>query len=148
MEVPTMKKFLAISLCSLIFSAHSFAADTPASLDGVKVVTADEAKDLMGKGVKLFDTRVATEYAEEHIKGAISLPYGEKSKHEVAFDASADKFDDSKLPAENMIFQCNGPECWKSYKAAKWAHGKGKKNLYWFRGGIPEWKAKGYPTEK
>lgn len=143
-----MKKFLAISVISLILAVPAFCNDTPESLDGVKVVTADEAKDLMAKGAKLFDTRVATEFAEEHIKGAVSVPYGEKSKKEVAFDAAADKFDDSKLPADNMIFQCNGKECWKSYKAAKWAHGKGKKNLYWFRGGFPEWKAKGYPTEK
>jgi rhodanese-related sulfurtransferase len=111
-------------------------------------VTADETKDLMGKGAKLFDTRVPTEYAEEHIKGAMPLFYNEKSKKEVAFDEKLDKFDDSKLPAENMIFHCNGKECWKSYKASKWAVGKGKKNVYWFRDGIPAWKAKNFPTEK
>lgn len=143
-----MKKFLAVSMVSFILAVPAFCADTPEKLDGAKIVSADEVKDLMGKGTKLFDTRVATEYAEEHIKGAISAPYKEKSKKEAAFDASADAFDDSKLPAENMIFQCNGKECWKSYKAAKWAMGKGKKNIFWFRGGFPEWKAKGYPTEK
>ena len=142
-----MKKFLLICL-SLIFSNLAFSADTPPTLDGVKVVTADEVKDLMSKGVKLFDTRVATEYAEEHIKGAVSVPYGEKSKKEISYDVTSDKFDDTKLPAENMIFQCNGKECWKSYKAAKWALSKGKKSIYWFRGGFPEWKSKNYPTDK
>lgn len=143
-----MKNFLAFSILSLVLSFQAFGADTPETLDGAKVVTADEVKDLMSKGVKLFDTRVASEYAEEHIKGAVSVPYGEKSKKEVNYDASADKFDDTKLPPEKMIFQCNGKECWKSYKAAHWAIKKGKKEIYWFRGGFPEWKAKGYPTEK
>lgn len=136
-----------------LFTAQSiltvaFAIDTPESLEGVKVVSAEEAKTLMSKGAKLYDTRIASEYAEEHSKGAISLPYAEKSKKEVAFDASLDKFDDSKLPAENMIFQCNGKDCWKSYKASKWAVGKGKKSVYWFRDGFPGWKAAGFPVEK
>lgn len=139
--------FFAVFVFHSIFST-AFAIDTPTTLDGAKVITASEAKDLMAKGTHLFDTRIPSEYAEEHIKGAISLPYTEKSKKEVAFDASNDKFDDSKLPAENMIFQCNGPDCWKSYKAAKWAIGKGKKNVYWFRGGFPEWKGAKLPTEK
>ncbi len=140
-------KMLIIST-AMLFSTLSLAVDTPVSLEGVKIVTAKEANDLMEKGVKLFDVRVANEFAEEHIKGAISLPYSEKSKKEVTFDATQDKFDDSKLPAENMIFQCNGQDCWKSYKAAKWATGKGKKSVYWFRGGFPEWKAAGLPVEK
>lgn len=124
------------------------AADTPEKLEGCKVVSATEASDLMGKGAKMVDTRVATEYAEEHIKGAISVPYAEKSKKEEAYDMALDSFDDSKLPASNMIFQCNGKECWKSFKSCKWALKKGKKDVYWFRGGIPEWKTKALATEK
>jgi len=146
MKMNVMKTFAFSTV--MVFSTMAFAVDTPESLDGAKIVTAKEANDLMGKGSKLFDVRVASEYAEEHIKGATSVPYGEKSKKEVAFDATQDKFDDSKLPADNMIFQCNGADCWKSYKAAKWAVGKGKKTVYWFRGGFPEWKAAGLPVEK
>lgn len=140
-------KTLTLSTLMLL-STSSFAIDTPNSLEGAQIVTAAAAKDLIAKGIKVFDVRVASEYAEEHIKGAASIPYIEKSKKEVGFDASADKFDDSKLPPEGMIFQCNGADCWKSYKAAKWAVGKGKKGVYWFRGGFPEWKAAGLPVEK
>ena len=46
-----------------------------------------------------------------------------------------------------VIFHCNGPECWKSYKAAKVALGMGFKTVYWFRGGFPEWDANGLPVE-
>ena len=140
-------KSLATALV-LVAGIQAQAVDTPTSLKNCKIVTAAEAKDLMGKGAKVFDVRNATEYAEEHIQGAEKLPYTEKSKKEVNFKASEDSFDDSKLPASKMIFQCNGKECWKSYKACLWADTKGKKELYWLRGGIPEWKASGFPTEK
>lgn len=140
--------FLAAAML-LPFGAAQ-AADTPTSLAGATVVTADQVKDLMAKGAVLVDSRVANEYAEAHIKGAVSIPYKEKSPKDVNYDASLDSFDVSKLPADKnaaVIFQCNGPECWKSYKAAKSAIGAGYKKVYWFRGGFPEWKAKGYPTE-
>jgi rhodanese-related sulfurtransferase len=46
-----------------------------------------------------------------------------------------------------VIFACNGPECWKSYKSASAAIAAGYKKVYWFRGGFPEWSLAGYPTE-
>ena len=46
-----------------------------------------------------------------------------------------------------MIFYCNAGECWKSYKAAKVALDAGHTKVHWLRGGIPEWKSKGYPVE-
>jgi len=134
-----------------VVSFQAFATDTPASLKGATLIDAAKAKALQDKGVPIYDTRVATEYAEEHIKGAINLPYKEKSKKEAAFDASQDKFDDSKLPSDKnaeIVFQCNGKECWKSYKAAHWAISKDHKKVYWFRDGFPAWKKAGLPTEK
>jgi rhodanese-related sulfurtransferase len=98
----------------------------------------------------MIDTRVANEYAEAHIKGAMSIPYKEKSEKAINFDASVDSFDLSKLPADKagaLIFSCNGAECWKSYKAIHAAIKAGFKTVYWFRGGFPEWKAKGLPIE-
>jgi rhodanese-related sulfurtransferase len=126
------------------------AVDTPASLDGATVVTAEKVKDLQAKGATVVDTRVANEYAEAHIKGAISVPYKEKSAKAPDFDASQDSWDMSKIPADknvHLVLYCNAGECWKSYKSAKMAVKAGYKNVYWFRGGIPEWKAKGLPTE-
>ncbi len=143
--------FLAFTVtAALIFSNIGFAADTPASLHGATVVDAAKAKSLMDGGAKLFDTRVANEYAEGHIKGAVNVTYKEKSAKSPDFDASQDSFDLSKLPADKnapVVFQCNGPECWKSYKSSAAAIKAGYKKVYWFRGGYPEWKAKGLPTE-
>jgi rhodanese-related sulfurtransferase len=122
---------------------------TPSQLPGAQMVTASEVVALMQKGVPLIDVRLVKEYHEKHIRGAASIPYGEKSLKDVAFDpalddwAGPDKLDKTKP----VIFQCNGAECWKSYKAAKVALTKGFTTVYWFRGGFPEWESSGLAVE-
>jgi rhodanese-related sulfurtransferase len=69
------------------------------------------------------------------------VPYHEKSLKDVAYDAKLDDFSglaglDPKKPT---VFHCNGPECWKSYKASRAAIAQGFAKVYWFRGGMPEW---------
>lgn len=123
---------------------------TPESVSGATVVTAEQAKAMVEKGTLIVDTRVANEYVEQHIKGAVSIPYKEKSEKSVNYDPSVDSFDLSLLPVDkntSVIMYCNAGECWKSYKAIKAAVKAGYNNLYWLRGGIPEWKAKGFPVE-
>ena len=140
----------AVALVLAVSSQFALAAETPMTLAGASLVTADQVKDLQSKGAPVIDTRVAAEYAEAHIKGAISVPYKEKSAKDIGFDASQDAFDLAKLPADKnapVVFYCNAGECWKSYKASVMAIKGGHKKVNWFRGGIPEWKAKGLPTE-
>lgn len=123
---------------------------TPSRLPGATPVTAKDAQDLMTKGVKLYDTRSEHEYKENHIPGAISLSYQEKSDKTPDFDPTLDKFDLTKLPGDKnvpIIFACNGAECWKSYKASVLAMRSGHTKVYWFRGGLPEWKKEGYAVE-
>jgi rhodanese-related sulfurtransferase len=60
-----------------------------------------------------------------------------------------DQFDLSKLVQDKnapVVFACNGAECWKSYKASQAAIAAGYKQVYWFRGGFPEWNLAGLPT--
>jgi rhodanese-related sulfurtransferase/ABC-type phosphate/phosphonate transport system substrate-binding protein len=123
---------------------------TPAQLPGVKRVRAAEVKDLIAQHTVMVDVRSEKEYSEGHIPGAILVSYGEKSLKDIAFDAAIDSFPgidklDKKKP---VIFACNGAECWKSYKAAKAAVARGFTTVYWFRGGLPEWKAEGMPVER
>ena len=123
---------------------------TPTVLPGIKIVSAEEVKDMMGKGVPLYDVRIEQEYKEKHIKGALPLTYAEKSKKEVGYDAAQDQFKLAETVKDKnapLIFACNGGECWKSYKASVWASKLGYQNVYWFRGGFPEWKAKDLPME-
>lgn len=148
MRLPTK---LWLLFCTLfVASAQAATPLTPPDLPGVTVVTAAQTRDLMAKGVLIVDTRVASEYVEQHIKGAINIPYKEKSAKSPDFDPKLDRFDLSKLPADKntpVIFYCNAGECWKSYKSSKTALRAGYTKVYWLRGGIPEWRNNGLPVE-
>jgi len=131
-------------------SQSAIAKETPGTLAGATLVGAEKVQEMMRSGTAVYDVRVAAEYAEAHVKGAKSLPYKEKSAKDAGFDRSQDSFDLDKLPADKsvaLIFYCNAGECWKSYKASKLAIDAGFKRVFWFRGGLPEWRAKGLPTE-
>jgi rhodanese-related sulfurtransferase len=143
-------KWAASLAFGALTAASAYAAETPSSLAGVKNVSADEVKKMLDSGVPIIDTRVAAEYAEKTIKGAVSVPYKEKSTKDPGFDASQDQFDLAKLPANKsapLVFFCNAGECWKSYKASVVAQKAGYSKISWFRGGFPEWSSKGLPTQ-
>ena len=122
---------------------------TPKALPGATVVDLPTVKALVANGAVLVDTRIESEYKDKHIPGALWLPYGEKSLKDIAFDPKLDNFPGlARLnPDKNIVFQCNGPECWKSYKASRVAIANGFKHVYWFRGGMPEWEVAGERTE-
>jgi rhodanese-related sulfurtransferase len=122
---------------------------TPSQLPGATLVNASQVTDMQQKGVPVVDVRLAKEYHEKHIRGAASIPYAEKSLKDVAFDPAVDEWagPDQLDRNQPVIFHCNGPECWKSYKAAKVALSKGFKTVYWFRGGFPEWETAGLAVE-
>ena len=149
MKRKLMKMSLTV-LLSMGLALPVLAAESPDMLAGVKKVSAEEVKKMLDSGVPLIDTRVAAEYAEKTIKGAKSVPYKEKSAKDAGFDASQDQFDLGKLPADKaapLVFFCNAGECWKSYKASVVASKAGYSKIHWFRGGMPEWSAKGLPTQ-
>jgi rhodanese-related sulfurtransferase len=122
---------------------------TPSQLPGATIVTANEALALQQKGVPIIDVRIAKEYQEKHIRGAVPIPYGEKSLKDVAFDPKMDEWAGPQKLDKNqpVVFHCNGAECWKSYKAARVALANGFKTVYWFRGGFPEWETAGLAVE-
>lgn len=123
---------------------------TPTTLPGAKVVVAREVQQLIASGAVIVDTRTDKEYATKRIPGAVFVPYHEKSLKDVAFDSTKDDFAGvAKLdPSKPTVFACNGAECWKSYKASRVALSSGFKDVYWFRGGLPEWEAAGLPLAK
>ena len=124
---------------------------TPDRLDGVQLVSAEQVQALLAAGRAVaVDTRSAREFAAEHIPGAVHAPYGEKSLKERDYDVALDDLSaiaklDRKTP---VIFLCNGPECWKSYKASREALKLGFQTVFWFRGGMPAWRSGGKPTER
>jgi len=150
-----MKKVLSGILvgCSLLVlsgqQAYGEKPLTPETLEGATVVTAAWVKEHLGN-TTVYDVRKKAEYAESHIPGAVSAPYREKSDKTPEFDASEDSLDLSAFPSDknaSVVTQCNGPRCWKSYKAATVLIREGYTNVHWFRGGLPEWKEAGFPVE-
>lgn len=131
-------------------SVASMLNTTPTSLPGAKIISAAEAKALIAKGVPVYDVRVEDEYVAAHVPGSISIPYKEGSAKEVDFDQADDQFALNKLPKDKnapLVMYCDGTICWKSYKSTVMAIQAGWKNIYWFRGGFPEWKEAGMAIE-
>lgn len=124
---------------------------TPEVLPGAAIVTAEQVKKLVDQGVPLYDVRPESHYRELRIKGAKHVPYQMNSPKETDYDDAVDRFDLTKLPSDKnapMVFQCNGAECWYSYKAARYMVKRGFKKVYWYRTGLPAWQAAGFPIER
>lgn len=147
-------KHLFVTLFAPLFlltAGAALAADTPAEAPkGVTLVDAKKVQELQAQGATIVDTRKASEFGEGSIKGAISVPYDpEKSAKEVGFDPKMDTFDMSKLADKNakIVVFCNAGSCWKSYKSATVLAANGYKNVFWYREGVPDWKARKLPME-
>jgi rhodanese-related sulfurtransferase len=147
----TRNLFLAgLASFAFIYAAPVFANETPVTVKGVEIIDSAKAKSLMDSGVKMYDVRVANEFAESHIKGTINIPYKNTSVNAPEFDGSVDVWDITKLPADKaqpIIIQGNSPIGWRHYKASVLAVKAGYKKVYWLRNGIAEWKAKNFPVE-
>jgi rhodanese-related sulfurtransferase len=120
---------------------------TPRALPGATLVDAAGVAQLVqAGGVYLIDARNAEEFKAGHLPGAKLVPYVEKSAKDPDFNAKEDQFDLSQLPADKnatLVFSCNGPECWKSFKASHAAIKAGYTRVHWFRTGFPGWRDAG-----
>ena len=72
-----MKPLAVATLLAGIVAVPALADDTPNALNGAKVVAAEDVAKAQAAGAVVVDTRVASEFAEGHIKGAVSVPYRE-----------------------------------------------------------------------
>src|SRR3974390_179667 len=113
MRLTVIPRIALAFLVSIVLSGVARAGDTPATLAGAKLISAEEVAKAQAAGALVGDARVAAEYADGHIKGAINVPYREKSDKDVNFDASQDEFNLAKLPADKaapVVIYCNGTE--------------------------------------
>lgn len=149
--IPGVPKLVPSSETAPYDYVASLGIFTPAEIKDVQRVSARQAADLAAKGARLVDVRTEKEYKLRSARGAVNVPYIEKSLKAIDFDATLDNFSGLaklNLPKDApVVFFCNGAECWKSYKASIVAHQMGYTKVHWLRGGAPEWIAQKLPTD-
>ena len=132
----SLKQTAAVLLWGvLLYPAVLFAMDVP---DGVTVVAAPEVRMLTAdEGAVLIHTLSRIEYRMQHIPGSVNVPVDEI--------ASSPNMPQDRNAA--IILYCNGLACPYSRRAAEQAVDLGYKRVYWFRGGILEWRKYQYPMQ-
>ena len=130
-------------LVSDAFSGKLVAA--PAVADSVarmpQPVLLAEVCELAKTGAVLVDARDGALYADGHLPGAISLPYGEV---EAQLPGFRQKVDGSKT----LIAYCNGYGCPDSFDLGVRLIKEGYRDVRVFEGGLPEWRDAGLPLEQ
>lgn len=127
----------------------------PDSIVGVSVISAQDVVSLQKQGAWVIDTRSVSDYFGAHIPGSLHAAYHEHSAQRADFDAHDDDVGaflarlHRLVPQTDhpVIFYCNGVQCWKSYKAIIAAQQAGYGTVFWFRGGMAEWKNSSRPIE-
>jgi thiosulfate/3-mercaptopyruvate sulfurtransferase len=112
----------------------------------VRVVTAAELRALLeraGSPLILLDLRGARDFDTGHLPGARSLPF---HRFDEDFEkVVAEGWPDADRASIPLVLYCYGNDCVRSRKGGTHAARLGFRNLLWFRGGITEWRAAGYP---
>ncbi len=133
-----MKYIMQVILCLVIqcFVAYAIADEFVAQVlaSGAKIVTAPEVKHMLEVESKthptlLIHTLSQIEFNIQRIPSSINIPVVEIETTD-------------KLPSDKttrLIFYCMGYRCLYSGKASLKVAKMGYRNIYWFRGGIPEW---------
>ena len=130
---------LMLVLTLTLFTYVEQSAAAPDAIPGATTVTAEELIDLVNRleALVIIDSRTRGDYAKGHIEGAVNLPDTLTTAATLA----------ANIPSKThpVLFYCNGVRCGRSIKAVKIALAEGYKEVYWFRGGWEEWRAKGFP---
>ena len=137
-----VSKFIMVLVAGL-FAANLAVAgkkEVPPFIDGTTRVSAEELIALVEDepDLVIVDSRKRSDFQQGYIEGAVSLPNTETDAATLA------KLLPSK--AHPVLFYCNGIMCGRSVKAAEIAIANGYTKIYWFRGGMEEWEAKGLPV--
>ncbi len=105
----------------------------------VRETTADEVKERLDRGDKflLLDVREESEYAQDHLPGAVHMGKG------VIERDVEQKVPDTSTP---MILYCGGG--FRSALAADNLQKMGYTDVISMDGGIREWRKKGYPLTR
>ena len=108
---------LAIVLMLLVTAAVAVdnpKPDTPSSAPGATIIDVDQGKRLLdNRSAAVFDMRNPLNFGKGHLPGATLMAYRERSTFQPDFDATKDKVDLSKLPADKnarIVLYSDGPK--------------------------------------
>ncbi len=135
--------------CWVNSSAAAPGVPTPTELPGGRIVSLQEARDMIDAGTRIIDVRSGINFGRGHIPGAVLVPYKGSSAKRVDFDPTLDRFPLSALPEEKdapVLVYSHGDTGWKSYKAAVTAIRSGYTQVSWFRDGFSTWVAADLPV--
>ncbi|WP_294947025.1 rhodanese-like domain-containing protein [Sulfurivirga sp.] len=132
-----MHRCLISIVLLILLSLPSVLRAETGGLPDVPIVTAPEVKEMLDSGLpmQLINALSPVEFELQHIPGSTNIP-----ANEVGTTPRLSTEDDRP-----KVFYCMGVKCDYSRYAVEAALKRGLKNIYWFRGGIPEWRQFGYP---
>jgi rhodanese-related sulfurtransferase len=112
---------------------------SPSAIAGARTIDAEQLIALVERDpdVVLIDARIDEDRADGYIEGSVNLVDARTDCDSLA----------GLLPtrATPVVFYCNGARCDRSDHSVRIAVDCGYQQVYWFRGGIEEWRAKEYP---
>lgn len=100
-----------------------------------------EVRELTSAGALPIDARDETLYADGHLPGAISLPWGGVEERLAGFRQRVE-------PATTLVVYCNGYGCQDSFDLGLRLIAEGYRDVRVFEGGFPEWRDAGLPIGK
>jgi rhodanese-related sulfurtransferase len=124
-------KLFFFQVLLVIFSTSTHANQPPEIPENTQIITAPEVRSMIAdKEIYFIHVLSSIEYKIQHIPGSINIPV-DSVRHS------------DKMPANKsakIIFYCNGMGCPYSKRASIIASELGYTQIYWFRGGILEWR--------
>ena len=112
----------------------------PMKVDGTVTVDVYEANDLFHGGAIFVDVRNPRLFARQHVPGAHHLDL-KNSYSEKALNAIAGL-------DEPVVIYSSSEHCSRTYRAAEMAVKWGYTKVYYFRGGIVDWRDAGFKMDK
>ena len=122
---------------------------TPLTIPGGKVITTSDLATAIRSGIDFLLIDALKDDHFETIAGAERIPdAGSAGNFNDATQRSLGRQLSSLSDGDfdyDIVFFCQGAECWKSYNASLRAINLGYRSVFWYRGGIASWKEAGLP---
>lgn len=142
----TVQNHMASVLAVIAFHAMTsvaYAKDpdyrSPLHAEGATTVSVDEAKWLFDEGAIFIDVRNPRFFARRHVAGAHHLDMKDGfTQQTLAAVARKD---------QPIVIYSSGIKCGRAHKGSVFAVSWGYEKVYYFRGGIVDWKDVHFPME-